>query len=188
MRVKRRATTRKAAESGTVTDTSPHVAKARRDLIALFDVKGPKQEAYTLSAPFKSPVKMPDESYKVESLPLTDYLFSGVYFGKRATAIFNLTPLDAQDFRHAELSPSNIMQAFPAMAAVFQEILVDADEELKGYLLVAGSDALETLGKMTQSYLESRVRIYADEEEVKKKAAKAAEENFYESNPNWGLF
>lgn len=170
-------------------EVDKHLAKARNELLSLFHTKGPKSEAYSLTTSIKAPLKYHDGQYKQALAAETDYLFSTAYFGRRGQAIFNFTPIDAQEFEHMELTVGPMATAFPAIISAFQEILIDADPELSTYTadegLMLPADALSA---MIDAFLEMRVTNLKEEEAHVTAKTKAVEENFYAGNPNWGLF
>jgi hypothetical protein len=182
-----RTTAKPATAAAPSVEVDAFLSKARQEVIALLMKGGPKSEAYSLTTAVKTAVKLESGEFKVMALPQTDYTFSGAYFGKRGHIIFCFTPLDAQDFAHAEFTTGGLGAAFPSIIPAFQEVMIDSDAELQSYNLVheMPTDALEA---MITAAIEGRVEALKQAAEEVEQKAKRAEEDFYAGNPEWGLF
>ena len=183
--------TPKAADtSGVTLDSGAEITflnKARKQLLDLFQTKGPKKEMYSLSAPITAPIKLADGKYKQSVLPLTDYMFSSAYFGKRGDPIFNFLPADAQDFAHMELPIGGLGKAFPSFVEALMDTLIEADPELDVYRLEHELPN-DSLIAMVGGYLAAHEETLKEEAQHAEVTRKAKEEDFYKSNESWGLF
>lgn len=167
--------------------TSSFMEKARKQLLDLLHAKGPKKEMYSLTAPIVAPMKMNENKYKNGPLPMTDYMFSSAYFGKRGDPIFNFTSVDAQEFLHMELPLGGLGKAFPPFVEAMMDVLVEAVPALEDYRLEHELPN-DSLVAMVSGYLAGREEILKDEARHAETKRKVQEEKAYESNPSWGLF
>jgi hypothetical protein len=126
---------------------------------------------FTLTAPIKAAVIIPDGSYRTKALAgVEEFFLRRVRGGKKDQMICEFEPVDSQPYSQMELNDRVAMDTFGNLEPYLAKILG---------------------GEEDTSFAAMKKKIRA-EVSAEAKAAKAAEreaaENNYKDNPNWGMF